>query len=107
MTLQLSEIDYPPCWPDAFTLRVTASGCILTDEVPGDFQVWLDEPRLLEVVESWMTGAPDDFMGVWLHADLAEAVDDFIAMCPERGDLLDWARHLEIMAARLREAADG
>ena len=81
--LQLSEIDYPPCWPDRYSLRVTASGCLLTDATPGDFQVWLDEPRLLELFEAWMGKAPDNFIGVWLQADLAEAVDDFIAGCPE------------------------
>ena len=105
MMLQLSEIDYPPEWPDRHTLRVTASGCMLTDDAPGDFQVWIDEPRLVETIDAWMNAASDDSMGAWLRADLAEAVDDFIAMCPEREHLLDWARHFEMLAARMREAS--
>ena len=105
MTLQLSEIDYPPCWPDQHSLLVTASGCLLIGAKPGDFQVRLDEPRFLEAFDAWWESAPDAFKGVWMQADLAEAVDAFIATVPQREHMLDWVRHLELLAERLREAA--
>lgn len=106
MTLQLSEIDYPPCWPDRHSLRVTASGCMLTEEQPGVFQVWLVEPRLREMLAALPVEVRDDF-AVWFQADLAEAVDAFIGDCPEPNHLLDWALHLELLAAQLRNASRG
>lgn len=107
MTLQLSEIDYPLSWPDQHTLRATASGCMLTEHMPGDFEVWIDDARFIEVVHSWYDNATDNFQGLWLRADLSEAIDDFIATLPEPEHMLDWAMNFELLAARLRTAARG
>ena len=104
LPLPLSEVDYPPCWPDKHSLQVTASGCMLTDDKPGDMQVWIDDDRLLEVFRSWFDDAQDEF-AVWMRADLGEAVDDMIGLGAEPEHLLDWALHLELLAAKLREAA--
>ena len=106
MPLQLSEIDYPPCWPDRYSLRVTASGCLLMGEQPGDLRLWLEEPGLSEMLAALPEEHRDDF-ALWLRADLAEAVDYFIVECPEPQNLLDWALHLELLAAQLRNAAGG
>jgi hypothetical protein len=108
LPLQLSEIDYPPCWPDRYSLRIVASGAMLTGDAPGEFAVWLDEPRLHETLETLQKspgGLPTDG-ALWLACDLAEAVSDFIAIGGHSpAEHLDWALHLELLAARIREGA--
>lgn len=107
MTLSPNQIDYPPCWPDRHSLRVQASGCMFEDERPGEFQVYLDAERLVEFIEAWnVTEIPRNNFAIWFQTTLPEAVDDFIAAEPEPRQLLDWALHLEFLAAKLRDAAE-
>lgn len=103
--MSLSQIDYPPHWPDRHVLQIAASTCQFLDDQPGRIDMCLGREQVIEMLQA-LGASPlgDEFLGIAIRSELEMAADHLIDFGADKESLLDWALHLELLAAKLRQA---